>query len=52
MLAGYKTYITAIVAVVAAVAAYLTGDASLADTLQLVVTAALGATLRHGMTRA
>jgi hypothetical protein len=49
MLSGYKTYITATVAVVGAVAAYLVGDVSLADTAQIVVTALLGAFIRHGV---
>lgn len=49
MLAGYKTYITAAVAVIGAIAAYLTGDASLVQTAQLVVTAVIGATIRHGV---
>ena len=49
MLAGYKTYVTAAVAVVGALAAYLTGDASLVQTAQLVVTAIIGATIRHGI---
>jgi hypothetical protein len=49
MLSGYKTYITAIVAIVTALGAYLAGDASLGDTLQLVFTAALGAFIRAGV---
>ena len=49
MLAGYKTYIVAGVAVIGALAAYLTGDASLPDTAQAVLTAVLGATIRHGI---
>lgn len=49
MLSGYKTYITAAVAVIGAVAAYLTGEAELGPTIQLVVTAVLGATIRHGI---
>lgn len=49
MLKGYKTYIVAFVAVVGAVAAYLTGDADINQTIQLVVTAVLGATLRNGI---
>lgn len=49
MLSGYKTYITAALAVASAVAAYLTGEAALADTLQLVFTAILGATIRAGV---
>jgi hypothetical protein len=52
MFAGQKTYITAAVAVIGAVAAYLTGSADLMDTVQLVVTAILGATIRHGVANA
>lgn len=50
MLKGYKTYIVAGVACVTAIANYLVGDMGLTDTIQLCVTAVLGATLRHGMT--
>lgn len=50
MLSGYKTYITAGVAVVSAVAMYLTGEDTLAQAIQLVVTAILGATIRSGIT--
>lgn len=49
MFAGQKTYITAAVAVIAAVAAYLTGEASLADTANLVFTALLAAFVRNGI---
>jgi hypothetical protein len=49
MLAGYKTYITAGVAVISAVAAYVTGEAELMDTANLVFTALLGAFIRHGV---
>ena len=49
MFSGYKTYIVAGVAVLTAVAAWFTGDASIAETIQLVVTAVLGATIRHGV---
>jgi precorrin-4 methylase len=49
MLFGYKTYIVAGVTVIGAVAAYLVGDATLQDTIQLVITAVLGATLRNGI---
>jgi hypothetical protein len=52
MLKGYKTYITAAVAAITAIAAYLVGDAGLADTIQIVVTAVLGATLRAGIANA
>lgn len=49
MLKGYKTYIVAGVAIIGGVAAYLVGDASLSDTIQLVVTSLLGATIRNGI---
>lgn len=49
MLKGYKTYVTAAVTVIGAVAAYLVGDVGLADTIQLVVTAVLGATIRNAI---
>lgn len=49
MLKGYKTYIIGSVTIISAVAAYLVGDAELADTIQLVVTAAIGMTVRHGI---
>lgn len=50
MLKGYKTYITAGIAVIGAIGAYLVGDVGLADTAQIVVTALLGAFIRHGVT--
>ena len=49
MLKGYKTYITAGVAIVVAAAEYLTGDATLADTANLVFTALLAAFVRNGV---
>lgn len=49
MFAGKKTYIVAGVAVITAIASYLTGDANLHETIQLVVTALLGATIRNGI---
>lgn len=49
MLAGYKTYITAGVAVIGAVAAYLTGEADLMQTANLVLTALIGAFIRNGI---
>ena len=52
MFSGYKTYILAAVTVIGAVAAYLVGDANLGDTIQLVVTAVLGATIRNGIAKA
>lgn len=52
MLSGYKTYILAAVTGLGAVAHYLVGDADLASTIQLVVTALMGATLRNGIAAA
>jgi hypothetical protein len=49
MLAGYKTYITAAVAVIGAVAAYLTGEATIAVSVQTIITALLAVFLRNGM---
>lgn len=49
MLKGYKTYVATAVAVITAVAAYLVGDISVAEAAQLVLTAVLGATIRHGI---
>ena len=49
MFKGQKTYITAGIAIISAIAAYLVGDASVADTAQIVLTAVLGATIRHGV---
>lgn len=50
MLSGYKTYFTAGLAIAGAVVGYLVGDVGLADTAQLIVTALLGAFIRHGVT--
>jgi len=49
MFSGYKTYITAAVTVIGAVGAFLSGEASLMDTLQLIVPALIGAFVRSGM---
>jgi len=49
MFKGKKTYIVAAVSVISAVASYLVGDLALADAAQLVLTAVLGATIRHGV---
>lgn len=49
MLSGYKTYITAALAILTAVGTWLAGDLQLADMIQTVVTAALGAFIRHGV---
>lgn len=49
MLSGYKTYITAAVTVIGAVGAYLSGDVSLVDAVQLIVPALLAAFIRSGV---
>jgi hypothetical protein len=51
ILAGKKTYIVAILSALGAVGSYLTGEASLADALQVLITAVMGATIRAGVTR-
>ena len=48
-LANKKTYIVAGLSAIGAVAGYLTGDLALHDAVQLLVTAILGATVRHGI---
>lgn len=49
MLAGKKTYVTAALAVATAIGAYLTGDATIMQTAQLVFTALIGAFVRNGI---
>ena len=49
MLRGKKTYVTAVLAVITAAAAYLTGDASVAQTGQLVFSALFAAFIRNGI---
>jgi len=49
MLTGYKTYITGALAIMGAVAAYLTGEAEIAPTIQLVITALMGMFIRAGI---
>lgn len=51
ILKGYKTYVVALLAVIGAIAGVLTGDVELAAGIQLGVTAILGATLRHGISK-
>ena len=48
-LAGKKTYISAALTVLGAVAGYLTGDVSGAQAFQLVTTAIMAASVRHGV---
>ena len=52
MLNGYKTYILGSVTIIGAVAAYLVGDASLSETVNLVVTAGMGMFIRSGIANA
>lgn len=52
MLKGYKTYILGGVTIVGYVAAYLVGDASLTDTINMTVTAGLGIFIRNGINTA
>lgn len=49
MFRGYKTYILAGVTVLGGVAAFLVGDATGPETVNLVVTALMGAFIRHGV---
>ncbi len=49
MLKGYKTYIVGGLAVLGAIGSYLTGDATLAQSVQVAVTAILAMTVRHGI---
>lgn len=49
MLEGYKTYIVAIVAIVGAIGAYLTGEMSINDAAQIVVTSLIGMFIRKGV---
>jgi hypothetical protein len=49
MLKGYKTYVVGILAILGAAGAYLTGDATLGDSIQVAITAILGMTVRSGI---
>lgn len=50
MLKSKKTYVTGVMTILAAIAAYLIGEAELGVTIQLVVTAVMAMTIRHGVT--
>lgn len=50
MFKGYRTYILGAVTIIGSVAAYLVGDASLSETINLVVTAGMGMFIRSGVT--
>jgi hypothetical protein len=49
MFQGKKTYIVAALSVIGAIGAYLTGDATAAEAIQIAITAILGATIRSGV---
>jgi hypothetical protein len=49
VLAGKKTYISAGLTIIGAIAAYLTGEADLIQTFQLVSTAVMAAGVRNGI---
>lgn len=51
MLKGYKTYIVAGIAVISAVGGYLTGDLSLADTIQAILASGAVAALRDAIAK-
>lgn len=46
---GKKTYTTAIVTILSALLAYFGGELTMFETLQLVIPAVLGASIRHGL---
>ena len=50
MFKGYKTYILGGLAILGSAAGYLVGDMSLPDAIQAGITAAMGMTIRHGIT--
>lgn len=52
MLKGYRTYIIGTVTVIGAVAAYLVGDTSLTEAINLSVTALMGMFIRSGVNTA
>lgn len=52
MLKGYRTYILGAVTIIGALAAYLVGDTSLNEMVNLVVTAGMGMFIRSGINTA
>ncbi len=48
-LQGYKTYLTAIASITGALASLATGALELGDAVQVIITAVLAVTLRHGV---
>ena len=51
MLKGKKTYVTGLLGLLGAFAAYAVGDATPAETAQLVLTAVLSMTIRHSIAK-
>ena len=49
ILSGKKTYVVGFMSLIGALASVLTGEASIAEGIQVGVTALLGMTLRNGM---
>jgi len=49
LLSGKKTYVTGVLGLLGAVGAILTGDATIAEGMQLGLTALLGIFLRNGI---
>lgn len=52
MLKGYRTYILGFVTIIGAAAAYLVGDTSLTEAINLAVTAGMGMFIRSGINTA
>lgn len=52
MFKGYRTYILGGVTIIGALAAFLVGDVSLTETINLVVTAGMGMFIRSGVNTA
>jgi len=51
MLKGYKTYVVAAIAAITALGTFLVGEMSLAEMLQTIFTAGIGAFLRAGVAK-
>lgn len=49
MLKGYRTYVLGAVTIIGALAAYLIGDTSLTEAINLIVTAGMGMFIRSGV---
>jgi hypothetical protein len=51
MLAGYKTYIAGTLSVLTAIGAYLSGDISLIDAINVIIPAVMGMTVRSAIAK-